>query len=102
MSAAVHTDPLSDYLFSPPTGSRRFIKTSGESNEFMKTHIINLTERRLRQVCKRLAGTRITIQNLAYRKNIKTTPRSRQRSRSSRIVSILAPRYKSMVCLFHR
>ena len=48
----------------------RFIETSGEINEFMKMHVINLAELGLRQVGKRLYGARITVMGLAYKKNI--------------------------------
>ena len=48
----------------------RFIETSGEINEFMKMHVINLAERGLRKVGKRLYGAKITIMGLAYKKNI--------------------------------
>ena len=47
-----------------------FPETSGEINEFMKMHVINLAERGLRQVGKRLYGARITVMGLAYKKNI--------------------------------
>jgi len=36
----------------------------------MKMHVINLAERGLRQVGKRLYGAKITIMGLAYKKNI--------------------------------
>ncbi len=48
----------------------RFIETSGEINEFMKMHVVNLAEQGLRQVGKRLYGTKIAIMGLAYKKNI--------------------------------
>jgi len=48
----------------------RFIETSGEINEFMKMHVINLAERGLRQVGKRLYGAKIAVMGLAYKKNI--------------------------------
>ena len=48
----------------------RFIETSGEINEFMKMHVINLAERGLRKVGKRLYGAKITVMGLAYKKNI--------------------------------
>ena len=48
----------------------RFIETSGEINEFMKMHVVNLAERGLRQVGKRLYGAKITVMGLAYKKNI--------------------------------
>lgn len=48
----------------------RFIETSGEINEFMKLHVINLAERGLSQVGKRLYGAKIAVRGLAYKKNI--------------------------------
>jgi len=48
----------------------RFIETSGEINEFMKMHVVNLAERGLRQVGKRLYGAKIVVMGLAYKKNI--------------------------------
>ncbi len=48
----------------------RFIETSGEINEFMKMHVINLADRGLRIVGKRLYGAKITVMGLAYKKNI--------------------------------
>ena len=47
-----------------------FIETSGEINEFMKMHVVNLAERGLRQVGKRLYGAKIAVMGLAYKKNI--------------------------------
>jgi UDP-N-acetyl-D-mannosaminuronate dehydrogenase len=47
-----------------------FIETTGEITEFMKMHVINLAERGLRQVGKRLYGAKITVMGLAYKKNI--------------------------------
>ena len=48
----------------------RFIETSGEINEFMKMHVINLAERGLRKAGKRLYGAKIAVMGLAYKKNI--------------------------------
>lgn len=48
----------------------RFIETAGEINEFMKMHIINLAEKGLKKVGKRIYGAKITIMGLAYKKNI--------------------------------
>ncbi len=48
----------------------RFIETSGEINEFMKMHVVNLAEKGLRQVGKRLYGAKIAVMGLAYKKNI--------------------------------
>jgi len=48
----------------------RFIETSGEINEFMKMHVINLAEEGLRRVGKHLYGAKVAIMGLAYKKNI--------------------------------
>ncbi len=65
------TDLPAGYLLSHPTmGSRRFIETPGEINEFMKMHVINLAERGLHQVGKRLFGAKVAVMGLAYKKNI--------------------------------
>ena len=48
----------------------RFIETSGEINEFMKMHVINLAERGLHQVGRRLYGAKVAVMGLAYKKNI--------------------------------
>ena len=69
--SVVSTDLPADYLLSHPTmGSRRFIETSGEINEFMKMHVINLAERGLHQVGRRLFGAKVAVMGLAYKKNI--------------------------------
>ncbi|MDE4907277.1 nucleotide sugar dehydrogenase [Methanogenium marinum] len=48
----------------------RFIETSGEINEFMKMHAVNLVEKGLKQVGKRIYGAKVTVMGLAYKKNI--------------------------------
>lgn len=47
-----------------------FIETSGKVSDFVKMHIIKLTERGLRQVGKGLFGSKVTIMGLVYKKNI--------------------------------
>ncbi len=69
--SAVPADSPAGYPFSyAAMGSLRFIETSGEINEFMKMHVINLAERGLRQVGKRFYGAKIAVMGLAYKKNI--------------------------------
>ncbi|WP_214041484.1 UDP binding domain-containing protein [Methanoculleus sp.] len=71
MSAAAHAGSLTGYLSDYTSAKPHcFIETSGEINEFMKMHVINLAERGLRQVGKRLYGAKITVMGLAYKKNI--------------------------------
>ena len=48
----------------------RFIETSGEINEFMKMHVVNLAEKGLEQVGKKIYGSKIVVMGLAYKKNI--------------------------------
>jgi UDP-N-acetyl-D-mannosaminuronate dehydrogenase len=71
MSAATDTDsPAGVPSSHAATRSHCFIETSGEINEFMKMHVVNLAEKGLRQVGKRLYGAKITVMGLAYKKNI--------------------------------
>ncbi len=70
MSAAVDAgSPVGDPTGHLATRPHYFIETSGEINEFMKMHVINLAERGLRQVGKRLYGAKITVMGLAYKKS---------------------------------
>jgi UDP-N-acetyl-D-glucosamine dehydrogenase len=48
----------------------RFIETSGEINEYMKMHMVNLTEIGLKHVEKRIYGAKVAVLGLAYKKNI--------------------------------
>lgn len=48
----------------------RFIETSGEINEFMKMHVINLANEGLGQVGKSIYGSTVSVMGLAYKKNI--------------------------------
>jgi UDP-N-acetyl-D-glucosamine dehydrogenase len=48
----------------------RFIETSGEINEFMRVHAVNLVEKGLKQVDKKMYGAKVTVMGLAYKKNI--------------------------------
>jgi UDP-N-acetyl-D-glucosamine dehydrogenase len=48
----------------------RFIETSGEINEFMKVHVVNLVEKGLREVNKSIRGAKVAVMGLAYKKNI--------------------------------
>jgi len=64
----------------------RFIETSGEINEFMKMHTVNLIEKGLRQVGKRVYGAKVAVMGLAYKKNINDS----RESPSIKIVEELA------------
>ena len=85
-----HCIPLDPYYMSYQAKKYgfipRFIETSGEINEFMKMHTINLIEKGLRQAGKRIYGAKITVMGLAYKKNI-NDPRE---SPSIKIVEELA------------
>ncbi|HMA04477.1 MAG TPA: nucleotide sugar dehydrogenase [Methanomicrobiales archaeon] len=48
----------------------RFIETSGEINDFMRIHVVNLVDRGLREANRTVAGARIALVGLAYKKNI--------------------------------
>jgi UDP-N-acetyl-D-glucosamine dehydrogenase len=54
----------------------RFIETSGEINNYMKMHAVNLIEKGLKKVDKKLHGSRIAVMGLAYKKNIEDTRES--------------------------
>jgi UDP-N-acetyl-D-glucosamine dehydrogenase len=69
-----HCIPLDPYYMSYKAKKHgfipRFIETSGEINEFMKMHVVNLAESGLMQVGKRLYDAKIAVMGLAYKKNI--------------------------------
>jgi len=69
-----HCIPLDPYYMSYKAKKYgfipRFIETSGEINEFMKMHVINLAEKGLGQVGRKIYGAKIAIMGLAYKKNI--------------------------------
>jgi UDP-N-acetyl-D-glucosamine dehydrogenase len=69
-----HCIPLDPYYMSYKAKKYglipRFIETSGEINEFMKMHVVNLIEKGIRQVGKSLYGAKIAVMGLAYKKNI--------------------------------
>ena len=48
----------------------RFIEMSGEINEFMKIYAINLVEKGLKKVDKKISGAKIVVMGLAYKKNM--------------------------------
>jgi UDP-N-acetyl-D-glucosamine dehydrogenase len=54
----------------------RFIETSGEINNFMRIHAVNLIERGLKQVDKRVYGSTVAVMGLAYKKDIADTRES--------------------------
>lgn len=54
----------------------RFIETSGEINSFMEIHAVNLVERGLTKINKRIYGSKVAVLGLAYKKNIDDTRES--------------------------
>jgi len=70
MSTAHAGSPAGYLFFHADPRPHRFIETSGEINEFMKMHVVNLAEKGLRQVGKRLYGAKVVVMGLAYKKNI--------------------------------
>jgi UDP-N-acetyl-D-glucosamine dehydrogenase len=54
----------------------RFIETSGEINNYMKIHAVNLVEKGLKRADKGLYGSTIAVLGLAYKKNIGDTRES--------------------------
>ena len=66
MNATAYAGSLTSHPSShAATKQHCFIETSGEINEFMKMHVINLAERGLRQVGKRLYRANIAVMGLA-------------------------------------
>ena len=69
-----HCIPLDPYYFSHAAKKigmiPRFIEMSGEINEFMKMHTVNLIESALKEVDKKISGAIITVVGLAYKKDI--------------------------------
>lgn len=54
----------------------RFIETSGEINNYMKIHAVNLVESGLKKVNKRIYGSTVAVMGIAYKKNIADTRES--------------------------
>jgi UDP-N-acetyl-D-glucosamine dehydrogenase len=54
----------------------RFIKTSGEINDYMPIHTVNLARKGLKKIGKNLWGSKILILGLAYKGNISDTRES--------------------------
>ena len=54
----------------------RFIETSGEINNFMRVHTVNLIEKGLQKLDKNIYGSTIAVMGLAYKKNISDTRES--------------------------
>jgi len=68
---AAHADsPAGNFSFYTTQELFRFIETYNEINGFMIIHVINLAERALRHVGKRLYGVNVTVIGLAFKKNI--------------------------------
>lgn len=48
----------------------RFIQTAGEINDYMRVHMVNLTEQALGKIGKKMNGSNVLLLGLAYKKNI--------------------------------
>ncbi|MDD4330718.1 MAG: nucleotide sugar dehydrogenase [Methanosarcinaceae archaeon] len=72
-----HCIPLDPYYMSYKAKKYgiipRFIETSGEINNFMKVHAVNLVECGLNKVNKNMYGSTVAVLGLAYKKNIEDT-----------------------------
>lgn len=75
-----HCIPLDPYYMSYKAKKYglipRFIEHSGEINEFMQMHVVNLVEQGLNKIEKTTRGSRISVFGLAYKKNINDTRES--------------------------
>jgi len=77
MSATVNIRSPVGHISGPAaTRPPCFIETSGEINEFVKMHVINLAEHGLQQVGKRLFGAKSTVRGFACKKNINKLQKS--------------------------
>ncbi len=54
----------------------RFIEMSGEINEFMKIHAVNLVRNGLNTINKNISSSKIVVMGLSYKKNIPDTRES--------------------------
>lgn len=54
----------------------RFIEMSGEINEFMKIHAVNLVRRGLEAVDKDISSSKIAVMGLSYKRNVADTRES--------------------------
>jgi len=75
-----HCIPLDPYYMSYKAKKfgfiPRFIELSGEINEFMRIHAVNLIEKGLEEVGKKIYNAEIAIMGLAYKKDIDDTRES--------------------------
>jgi UDP-N-acetyl-D-glucosamine dehydrogenase len=75
-----HCIPLDPYYMSYKAKKHgfipRFIETSGEINEYMKIHAVNLVEKGLAKVGRKLYGSNVAVMGLAYKKNVGDTRES--------------------------
>lgn len=75
-----HCIPLDPYYMSYKAKKYgfipRFIETSGEINNFMEIHVVNLVEKGLSKVNKKIYESNIAVLGLAYKKNIDDTRES--------------------------
>ncbi len=75
-----HCIPLDPYYLSYKAKKfgiiPKFIELSGEINEYMKVHTVNLVAEGLKKVDKKIFGSNVSILGLAYKKDIDDTRES--------------------------
>ncbi len=75
-----HCIPLDPYYLSYKAKKYgiipRFIEMSGEINDYMKIHTVNLVSEGLKQIGKKISNSNIAVLGLAYKKNIDDTRES--------------------------
>lgn len=75
-----HCIPLDPYYMSYKAKKfgfiPRFIETSGEINSFMEIHSVNLIQKGLENVSKKIYGSKIAVLGISYKKNIDDTRES--------------------------
>jgi len=54
----------------------RFIETAGEINDYMPIHIVNLTEKGLEKIGKKIRDTKVAVLGLSYKPDISDTRES--------------------------
>lgn len=54
----------------------RFIETAGEINDYMPIHIVNLAEKGLKKIGKKIRDTKVAVLGLSYKPNISDTRES--------------------------
>ncbi|MBA2860465.1 nucleotide sugar dehydrogenase [Methanococcus maripaludis] len=66
----------------------RFIETSGEINNFMRVHAVNLVEKGLKKANKKVYGSNVSVMGLSYKKDIDDTRESPSKKIIEELVSL--------------